>query len=238
MHTKRSDETDGEYFVRELRIARALGFLRRICPPAGEEIKQLLYERHSNKRVASAVAIALKAEELLAQKWQRGRVRWLTRILWCAFSRTGRGPKMNGFSSGGPDFLPHPAPQMVRTNRTSFSWNCSINSRRFTFAFFMLPAEKALKWCSTAESASKVTLYCTADELIEAAGTHSLPRIQQTIGHLANFRIAGGKQQALLHSRYGKDEDQDHSNEPGFGRCSHGVAAVDDGLYVQAASNC
>ena len=32
VHTKRSDETDADYFLRELRLTRALGFLRQICP--------------------------------------------------------------------------------------------------------------------------------------------------------------------------------------------------------------
>ena len=40
-------------------------FCVRICPSTVEEIKLALHQRLSNKRVASAVEIALKAQELL-----------------------------------------------------------------------------------------------------------------------------------------------------------------------------
>ena len=67
VHTKRSDETDADFFLRELRLTRALGFLLQICPAAMEETKLGLHKRLSNKRVASAVEITLKAQELVAR---------------------------------------------------------------------------------------------------------------------------------------------------------------------------
>ncbi len=67
VHTKRSDETDADYFLRELRLTAALGFLSQICPIAVEEIKLGLHKRLSNKRVAGAVEIMLKGQELLAR---------------------------------------------------------------------------------------------------------------------------------------------------------------------------
>lgn len=188
VHTKRSDETDGQYFVRELRIAKALGFLRRICPPAGEEIKQLLYERHSNKRVASAVAIALKAEELLAQN-DKGEstlahphlvVRILEDGSWAEdewIQQRWAGLLASSCTADGQD-----KSNLVFVEL--FDKLTPIHLRILHAA-----CQKGAELGSTAESASKVTLYCTADELIEAAGTHSLPRIQQTIGHLANFGL-------------------------------------------------
>jgi hypothetical protein len=54
-----------DYILREIRIARALAFLKRVCPPASEEAGILFYNQLSNIRVANAVEIALKAERLL-----------------------------------------------------------------------------------------------------------------------------------------------------------------------------
>ena len=63
-----ADETDPQCIVRELRMARALAFMRRICPPADERVTELLHKSLSNVRAANTVEIALKAERLLAQE--------------------------------------------------------------------------------------------------------------------------------------------------------------------------
>jgi PilZ domain len=49
-----------------VRMAEAVAFLSRICPRGSEEVGQLLLGRLSNHKLANAVAIALKAENLLA----------------------------------------------------------------------------------------------------------------------------------------------------------------------------
>jgi hypothetical protein len=59
-------QTDG--VVRELRMARALAFLRRICPPAGEEIREMFHKSLSSVRVSNIVEIAFKTERLLAHE--------------------------------------------------------------------------------------------------------------------------------------------------------------------------
>jgi len=59
------EQAEPENILREFRTAAAIAFLRRICPGAAKEIKQLLRERLSNYRLESAVEIALHAEELL-----------------------------------------------------------------------------------------------------------------------------------------------------------------------------
>jgi hypothetical protein len=61
-------EAEPDSVVRELRMARALAFLRRICPPAAEEIKEMLHKSLSSVRVANAVEIAFKAERLLVNQ--------------------------------------------------------------------------------------------------------------------------------------------------------------------------
>jgi hypothetical protein len=61
-------EAQPDGVVRELRMARALAFLRRICPPAGEEIKEMLHKSLSSVRVSNIVEIAFKTERLLAHE--------------------------------------------------------------------------------------------------------------------------------------------------------------------------
>jgi hypothetical protein len=68
-----------------VRIVAAVTFLRRICPDGSEEIDQLLRGRLSNHRVAKAINIALKADELLASdpqaEWIRAQLDVVVRIL-------------------------------------------------------------------------------------------------------------------------------------------------------------
>ncbi len=62
------DEIDPGCVLRELRMARALEFMRRICPSATEEITALFHKTLSNVRLANVVEIALKAERLLVSE--------------------------------------------------------------------------------------------------------------------------------------------------------------------------
>jgi hypothetical protein len=59
------EQTEPEDILREFRTAAAIAFLRRICPGAAKEVRQLLRERLSNYRLECAVEIALHAEEML-----------------------------------------------------------------------------------------------------------------------------------------------------------------------------
>jgi hypothetical protein len=188
IHTKRATETDGEYFVWELRTAKAMGFLRRICPPASDEMRQLLYERLSNKRVANVVAIALKAEELVARNGDAGNVvahpdivmriledgswaeeEWIQQ-LWAGLLVTSC--TMDGQDKSNLVFV------------DMLDKLTPIHLRILSAA-----CRKGSEVVSAGKSISKLTLYFTADELIAAAGTHSLSRIQQTIRHLSNFGL-------------------------------------------------
>lgn len=55
-----------EDILSEFRLSRALAFLRRICPPATQELKLLFREGLGNMRVPNAIAIAHRAEIMLA----------------------------------------------------------------------------------------------------------------------------------------------------------------------------
>jgi len=60
-----AERTKVEDMLRLVRMAEALGFLRRLCPGGAEEVKELLGGRLSNHRVENAVEIALEAESIL-----------------------------------------------------------------------------------------------------------------------------------------------------------------------------
>jgi hypothetical protein len=63
-----ADPTDPIVILRELRMARALAFMRRICPSAAVPITALFHKTLSNVRLANVVEVVLKAERLLAQE--------------------------------------------------------------------------------------------------------------------------------------------------------------------------
>jgi len=62
------DPSDPYCMVRELRTARALAFMRRICPPADELVTELFHKTLSNVRASNIVEVALRAERLLADE--------------------------------------------------------------------------------------------------------------------------------------------------------------------------
>lgn len=186
VHTKRSDETDADFFLRELRLTGALGFLRQICPSALEEIKLALHQRLSNKRVASAVEITLKAQELMAvteadanplahpdmvrrileigswtvDDWIRV---WWAGLLVSSCSADGLDTSNSVFI----DILAKLTPAHLRV----LKFVCDRNPG------------------SLVDGASKPTSSCTADQLIEVVGSQSLSRIQQTMGQLSSLGL-------------------------------------------------
>lgn len=59
-------QTEPEDVVREFRLAAAIAFIRRIAPEATDRVNLVMRKELSNFRLASAIEIALHAEELLA----------------------------------------------------------------------------------------------------------------------------------------------------------------------------
>lgn len=186
--TKRSDETEAEFILRELRLARALGFLRRLCPWAADEINHALLDRFSNKRVGAAVEITLKAEDTLRQ---RGHIAQpfvssdiLIRILesgsWIEedwIRRMWAGLMVSSFSADGQD----------RTNLQFIDLLARLTP--IHLRIFSYVCHRALDAVAAGESEAALDLYSTAEELMEAADSHSFSRIQQTIGQLSSVGL-------------------------------------------------
>jgi hypothetical protein len=70
-----SEHTEPEDILREFRIAEAISFLNHICPATSDEVRILLREGLSNYRVASAVEIAFKAQEMLGTSPEASKLR-------------------------------------------------------------------------------------------------------------------------------------------------------------------
>jgi len=188
LHTKRSDETDADYFVRELRLTAALGFLRQICPSAVEEIKVTLHQRLSNKRVASAVEIALQAQELLPRCEDRGdklaHSDMVRRVL-----ENGSWTEDNWIRQWWAGLLASScSPDGLDTSNTLFidllAKLTPVHLRVLSFVCRKEPGQSG-----AGDPGAKTDLNCTADELIEAVGSHSLARIQQTMGQLSSLGL-------------------------------------------------
>ncbi len=188
VHTKRLDETDADFFLRELRLTTALGFLRQVCPAAMEEMKLGLHKRLSNKRVAGAVEIVLKAQELLGRLEPGAKVQahpdMVRRILengsWTEDDWIRQWWSGLLVSSCGPDALD-------TSNSVFLDLLAKLMPLHLRVLAFV--CRKATERIEAGESAATLDLYCTAEELIEAVGSHSLARIQQTMGQLSSLGL-------------------------------------------------
>ena len=188
VHTKRSDETDADYFLRELRLTSALGFLRQICPAAMEEMKVGFHKRLSNKRVASAVEIVLKAQEMQGRLEPGAKVqahpdmvrRTLENGSWTEddwIRQWWAGLLVSSCSAEAPD--------------TSNSVFIDLLAKLMPVHLRVLEfvCRKATELIEAGEPAATLDLYCTAQELIEAVGSQSIARIHQTMGQLSSLGL-------------------------------------------------
>lgn len=63
-----ANDSDPMCMVRELRMARALAFMRRICPSADARVTEYFHKTLSNVRAYNTVEVTLRAERILAQE--------------------------------------------------------------------------------------------------------------------------------------------------------------------------
>jgi hypothetical protein len=186
--TKRSDESEADFILRELRLARALGFLRRLCPWSADELNHALLDRLSNKRVTSAVEIALKAEDMLlrhghvAQPFVAADL--LIRIVeggsWIEedwIRRMWAGLLVSSCSADGQD----------RSNLPFIDLLARLTPIHLRILSFV--CHRGVESLAAVGSEAALDLYSTAEELMEAADSHSFPRIQQTISQLSSVGL-------------------------------------------------
>jgi hypothetical protein len=182
------EETEPEYILKEIRTARALAFLRRICPLAAEEVWVLFRERLSNFRVASAVRIALKAEELLAYRPDADRVLahadLVVRILEYG-------------SWADADWIQNLWAGLLATSCTAEGQDESnlvfvdLLNQLTPIHFRILAAAcaRATEVMSGRGMISSYPLYCTAEEMIKATGSTNLTKIHRSIAQLSDLGL-------------------------------------------------
>lgn len=186
--TKHSDESEADFILRELRLARALGFLRRLCPWSATEVNHALLERLSNKRVNSAVEIALQAEDILLRRGHVAQpfvaseivVRIIEGGSWIDedwIRKMWAGLLVSSCCADGQD----------RSNVQFIDLLARLTPIHLRILSFI--CHRAVEELATGTSEAAPDLYSTAAELMEAADSHSFPRIQQTIGQLASVGL-------------------------------------------------
>jgi hypothetical protein len=181
-------KTDGiiepKDILSEFRLSRALAFFRRICPSATLALKLLFREGLSNLRIASAVAIAHRAEIMLAAEPDLERLRapesvvmrvvqegsWaedkITQQLWA-------GILVTACSLLGNDESNLPYIDLISEMAT-------IDAHLFNEA-----CTKSQKIFAPTGVVSAVPLMRTSQELIQIAGAHDLMKIDRNIFQLA-----------------------------------------------------
>jgi len=182
------DQTEPEDILREFRLAEALAFLSRICPSGDEEVRRLLREGLSNYRVASAVEIAIKAQQMLAKRPNADRLvanpRIVARILedgsWADNESTQKlwaGLLATSCTLDGKD-----ESNMGFVDLLSQLATMHIN-------IFTTACAKATKVMSSLGRVSSRPLVCTADEIMRITGSRDLIRIERDLEHLSDLGL-------------------------------------------------
>lgn len=177
-----------DYILREFRLARALAFIDRICPQMVEKAKKLLEHDLSHMRVACAIELLLRAEEILSRENQPYRVRThpeiVLRVLedgsWAEVEWIQR------FWSG-----------LLATSCTAAGFDESnksfieILSKLTPMHARILVAvcARATKVRSGGGLGAKYPLYCTAEELVRISGSNDLSKVHRSIAQLADYGL-------------------------------------------------
>ena len=183
-----AEQTEPEEILREFRVARALGFLHRICPSAWQQIDLLFREGLSNVRIASAVEIALYAEKMIEREPNSDKLHapsiLVMRIisdgswaeiddnlkLWAGLLATSC--TMRGEDESNLSFV------------EIMSQLANIHTR-----IFIAACTQAKKTVSGPDSITAQPVTCTAEELARIAGAHDLVKIDRNLTQLCDLGL-------------------------------------------------
>jgi PilZ domain len=193
-------EAEPDYIVREIRMARALAFVGRICPAAADRAKALFHLELSNVRVANAVEIALKAEYLLASEPEADKmlahpdlivrileegswvdVEWIQQ-LWAGLLAT-------SCTVEGPD-------ESNRVYIHLLSLLAPIHARILSAA-----CDKAVRVMAGHEASSSPSLVASsAEEMARLTGSTNLMKVHRSIAELSDLGLLEKTTRTTLHS--------------------------------------
>ncbi|MGO8718439.1 MAG: hypothetical protein ACLQMO_04375 [Acidobacteriaceae bacterium] len=183
-----SAEDQTELVLGKFRMAEALAFLSRICPPEAEEVRQLVRGGLTNYRVASAVEIALKAETLLASVPDADRMRAHPRLVmrivedgsWAdedSIMQLWAGLLATSCTEDGND-----ESNLIFVDL--FSQLASTHVRIFTAA-----CTSATKIVSETGILSSRPLICTIEDIMRITGSRHLRRIERDLQQLSDIGL-------------------------------------------------
>ena len=181
-------QTEPEDVVREFRLAAAIAFIHRIAPEGTDRVRLLMRKQLSNFRLASAIEIALHAEELLSIEgdgtWLKTDPAVVVRIL-------------EDGSWAETEWIQHYWAGLLATSCTTnlpvegdlklislLSQITTIQTRIFSGS-----CVRAIKSFHQDGRVSARQLTCSASELVEIADTHDRVRIERDIQHLVELGL-------------------------------------------------
>jgi hypothetical protein len=174
--------------VHEFRVARALSFLKRICPSASRELDLLYREGLSNIRIRHSMEIALRTEEMVAKEPKAHRMRSSKEVVlhvtengsWSDSQLT------QGFWAGllAASCKAGEADQSMMEYVDTLSEMATMHSRIFAAA-----CTRATKLAGENGSLSAIPLICTAAQLEEIADAHDFLRIDRNLTQLSDMGL-------------------------------------------------
>jgi len=188
-----------EDVLSEFRLSRALAFLRRICPSATQELNLLFREGLGNMRVPNAVAIAHRAEIMLAAQTNFDQMHAPASVVlrvvkegsWAEDTATQHlwaGILVTACTLGGDDESNLPYIDLLAEMAT-------VDTRLYVEA-----CSKAPKVFATNGAVSASPFMCTADEMIHLTGTKDLSKIDRNILQLSILGLLEAREKAKYFS--------------------------------------
>lgn len=189
------EQNEPEDILGEFRTAAAISFLRRKCPAASKEVRDMLRERLSKYRLQSAVAIALRAEEMLVFEPKNGKMKanpsLVLRVLengsWAENER------ILEFWSG----LLAICCSIKKDDQSNavfvdlLSRLSAVHARIFAAA-----CAKAAIFESESEDVCARPLTCSAEEIIQIAESRDFLRIDRDLEHLAGLGLLAKREES------------------------------------------
>lgn len=193
------ERVEPEDILSEFRLSRALAFLRRICPAATQELKLLFREGLGNMRVPNAVAIAHRAEIMLAAEANFDQMHAPASVVlrvvkegsWAEDTATQHlwaGILVTACTLSGDDESNLPYIDLLAEMAT-------VDTRLYVEA-----CSKAPKVFATNGAVSASPLMCTADEMIHLTGTKDLSKIDRNILQLSILGLLEPREKAKYFS--------------------------------------
>lgn len=188
--------------VHEFRVARALAFLKRVCPSATHDLDLMFREGLSNLRIRHSVEIALRAEEMLANEPRAHRMRAPKEVVlritengsWADAELT------QGYWAG----LLAVACKAGETNESAMNYVETLSQMATMHSrIFAASCTRSTKIVTEDGTLSAAPLICTAAQLEEIADAHDLLRVDRNITQLSDLGLIYER----VKSKYFTDKD-------------------------------